>query len=379
MKIYNEQDFIDIVRSGITPLSRADFYKTAQIGTLWDKLKSNDIRVRTLKTKEVFYDWCYDFIHSDEPLKLYFNKRLSYVDPKPVEPVSITDSKVKQTPNNVRFIRNVNLPSMLDSMGADGMSIRVAYKDALERGKINRCMTMPSVFKDSYKKNYETFVVTMKTITGQMSVFSPRIYKTLLSKTDEYLDSSSQKMLIPSASWCSPILATSNNTNYTDIHIVDVQNDVLETSKEVFNKLCGGTLFGLPYDLKTFCIPSERMSEVVDDDYDKIFFCPPYYDLELYGGSDEQSTTLYSSYPDWLNLYWRKTVEECDKALKSGGVFCFVMGRLCRGYEMGKDMMEIASERFELLEEVRVMPPKESTRSNQHLDKYEICYIMKKS
>lgn len=379
MKIYNEQDFIDIVRSGITPLSRADFYKTAQIGTLWDKLESNDIRVRTLKTKEVFYDWCYDFIHSDEPLKLYFNKRLSYIDPKPVEPVNIIDSKVKQTPNNVRFIRNVNLPSMLDSMASTGMSIRVAYKDALERGKINRCMTMPSVFKDSYKKNYETFVVTMKTVTGQMSVFSPRIYKTLLSKTNEYLDSSSQKMLIPSASWCSPILATSNNTNYTDIHIVDVQNDVLETSKEVLDKLCSGTLFGLPYNLKTFCIPSEKMSEVVDDDYDKIFFCPPYYDLELYGGSDEQSTTLYASYPDWLNLYWRKTVEECDKVLKSGGVFCFVMGRLCRGYEMGKDMMEIASERFELLEEVKIMPPKESTRPDQHLDKYEICYIMKKS
>ena len=37
------------------------------------------------------------------------------------------------------------------------------------------------------------------------------------------------------------------------------------------------------------------MTEVIDKDYDTVFFCPPYYDLELYGGSDLQSTILYQT------------------------------------------------------------------------------------
>jgi hypothetical protein len=378
MKIYNESDFIDIIRSEINPLSREEFYKTEQLGKLWDKFDDSDIRVVALKTKKSWYDWCYDFIHSDEPLKLYFQRRLSYVEPMPVNTIPIMGNEIKLVSNNVRFIRNVNLPSMLDSMGYDGMSIKVVYKNALEVGKIDRCMTMPSVFKDSYIGNYETFVVTMKTITGQMSVFSPTVYRSLLIKCDEYSDTVDQKMLIPSASWCSPILATTNSTNYRDIHIVDVQKDVLDTIDGVLEEVTSLGIFGPPYDLKTFCISSENMSVVVDDDYDKIFFCPPYYDLELYGGSDEQSTNLYSTYSNWLDGYWRKTVDECNKVLKSGGLFCFVMGRFIRGYMMGDDMMSIAKERFELLDEIKILPPLETTRGLTEMKKYEICYIMRK-
>jgi len=78
-------------------------------------------------------------------------------------------------------------------------------------------------------------------------------------------------------------------------------------------------------------------------------------------------------------LYWRKTVNECDSVLKSSGLFCFVMGKLCRGYEMGNDMKNIAEEKFTLKQEIKIIPPIESTRdSNSTIEKYEICFIMKK-
>jgi len=381
MKINNEQDFIDIIRKDLNPLSKEDFLKTTHISNSWDKLDSDDIRVKSLKNKESFYKWCYDFIHNDEPLKVYFRQRLSYIDVKPVCSLPIKNNIINHKSNNVRLIRNINLPDIMNCEGADGKSIKNIYKDALERGKIDRCMTVPTVFKDSYDGNYDTFVVTMKTVSGQMSIFSPTIYNSLLIETDKYAESKKQKLLIPSASWASPILATMNSENYTELHIVDVQPEVLKTSEELFKHIHTGGLFNdTPYDLKTFCIPSERMTEVIDKDYDKVFFCPPYYDLELYGGSDLQSTTLYKTYKEWLDLYWRKTVNECDSVLKSGGLFCFVMGKNCRGYEMGNDMKIIAEEKFNLIDEIKIIPPIESTRdsNNSMIEKYEICYIMKK-
>ena len=75
MKIYIEDEFINLVRKDINPLSFKDFVQTKQISNLWDKLEFDDIRIKSLKTKEEFYKWCYDFIHNDEPLKVYFRKR----------------------------------------------------------------------------------------------------------------------------------------------------------------------------------------------------------------------------------------------------------------------------------------------------------------
>ena len=58
-------------------------------------------------------------------------------------------------------------------------------------------------------------------------------------------------------------------------------------------------------------------------------------------------------------------------------MFCFIMGRFCRGHEMGNDMKKIAEEKFNLIDEIKILPPQEVTRNNMHLDKYEVCYIMK--
>lgn len=388
MKIYIEDEFINLVRKDINPLSFKDFVQTKQISNLWDKLEFDDIRIKSLKTKEEFYKWCYDFIHNDEPLKVYFRKRLSYNTQSVHEEVPIQNIKnikdsIIHISNNSRYIKNINLPSILDCRAFDGKSIKNIYKDALELGKIDRCITMPSVFKDSYNGNYDTFVVTMKTISGQMSIFSPVIYNMLLNKVNGYLEKKDKcKILIPSASWGSPIIATLNEEKYSDIHIVDVQQAVLNVCEDIFNDYVDKPfrkLSGIkpPYNLKTFCVPSENMTEVIDNNYDTVFFCPPYYDLELYGGSDLQSTTLYQTYEEWLDLYWRKTVNECHKVLKSDGMFCFIMGRFCRGYEMGNDMKKIAAEKFNLIDEIKILPPQEVTRNNMHLDKYEVCYIMK--
>ena len=192
-----------------------------------------------------------------------------------------------------------------------------------------------------------------------------------------------QKLLIPSASWSSPVLATVTSDNYSDIHIVDVQCKVLDVTKELFNYIHSRMLFDPPYKLETFCIPSEKMSSVLPEKYDKIFFCPPYFDLEVYAG-ENQSTALYNDYDTWLDKYWRQTVIESDIVLKKDGVFSFVMGALISGIPLASDMLKIAEEKFTLVDTYRILPPTESTRTSNQSDeegnsnKFELCYIMKK-
>lgn len=379
MKTYTEKDFINIIRKDTKPLSFGDFCNTTQIGKLWDKFEPDDIRVQKLKTKENFYKWCYDFIHNDEPLALYFNKRLSFRPMKPVPLQKVRNKSIQNKPNNTRMIRNINLEGILNCLGYDGMSIKKIYKEALETGKMGACFTSPSVFKKTINGDYNSFVVTLKTSSGQMSIYSPSVYKTLLNELNKYISTDKQKMLNPTASWSTPVLATKDSYEYTDVHIVDVQKDALDICQDLHTHIHSQGLFNEePYSLKTFCVPSEKMSSVVDDDYDKIFFCPPYYDLEIYGGSGEQSTTLYKNYEEWLDGYWRQTVNECDKVLKKGGVFSFTMGCFIRGYEMGQDMLNIAAEKFKLVDEIKILPIAEPTRDSTVQDKYEICYIMVK-
>jgi len=385
MHIYNEQDFIDIIRKDITPLSKDDFFKTTRLGKLWDKLDADDVRVKTLQSKDNFYQYCYDFIHSDDPLILYFNRRFKYKKPSFNIQILPIDDTIDNKPNNVRFLRNINLKSMLDTTKFDDSSIINIYRNALENGIVSAAFTAPSVFQTAVEDDYESYVVTLKTISGQASIFSPQVYKSLVHKLNEYYTADKkQKILIPTASWGSPVIALESSSLYSDMHIVDVQQDVLDTCHELFNFIHNDTIFNTFFEteyptLKTFCTPSEKMTSVVDNDYDKIFFCPPYYDLELYGGSDYQSTTMYDTYDDWLVGYWEKTVQESYKVLKNNGIFSFVIGKNVRGYNMGDDLSNIALKYFEYITEIKIMPPVESTRKSTKGDeKYEICYIMKK-
>ena len=113
---------INLVRKDINPLSFKDFVQTKQISNLWDKLEFDDIRIKSLKTKEEFYKWCYDFIHNDEPLKVYFRKRLSYN----------TQSVHEEVP--IQNIKNIYLSKASTASAADLLDCEVLVldKDAAE-------------------------------------------------------------------------------------------------------------------------------------------------------------------------------------------------------------------------------------------------------
>ena len=84
--------------------------------------------------------------------------------------------------------------------------------------------------------------------------------------------------------------------------------------------------------------------------FDVVFFSPPYYELEMYPG-ENQSTTTYKNYNEWLVGYWSKTIDICHYVLQKGGKLCYILssgGGQNTSADILKDMNEITKKRFQL-------------------------------
>ena len=117
-------------------------------------------------------------------------------------------------------------------------------------------------------------------------------------------------------------------------------------------------LLGLYPRIKTdfYCQPSETLSTnksfmtKYKNHFDVVFFSPPYYELEMYPG-ENQSTTTYKNYNEWLVGYWSKTIDICHYVLQKGGKLCYILssgGGQNTSADILKDMNEITKKRFQL-------------------------------
>ena len=375
------EDFIRVLRKDINPLPFDEFRKTHNLTKLWEGMKEDDIRrVYFNNDLDAFYEWFYNFLNDDEKLKVFYDVYLAYKEFRPIEKLEIKNDIVITKPNSPSTLRNINLEEILKSSSKYHPTIFDKYKAALETGKNMSSVTMPSVFSKSIKGNYKPFINTLKTIIMLPSIFSPNTYYTLLDEVYKIVGKDKVNILIPTASWCSPVIAIDKSPLKDKVkkyHIIDVQENVLKNCIDLHKP---ESVFDELPELKTFYIPSERMDEVIDNDYDIVFFCPPYYDLELYDG-DLQSINLYPDYEEWLDKYWRKTVENSYNALNKGGIYSFVISKQINGKKtIGQDLLEVAKEKFEFIREIKIYPKSiESGRSsNRATERYESCFILKK-
>ena len=68
---------------------------------------------------------------------------------------------------------------------------------------------------------------------------------------------------------------------------------------------------------------SQNIDTLAKGEYDLIFSCPPYYDLEVY--SDQQGELSTMSYEDFIKAY-RSIIAKCVAMLKDNRFACFVVG-----------------------------------------------------
>ena len=104
---------------------------------------------------------------------------------------------------------------------------------------------------------------------------------------------------------------------------------------------------------KIYCKPSELLltnptfQKKYSNYFDVVFFSPPYYELELYD-SENQSTSLYKTYEEWLVKYWDKTIRLCYNSLIKGGKLCYILSGYGKDlqYDLVSDMNNITKQYF---------------------------------
>lgn len=383
-----KQEFIDFVKDNQTLLPKDQWKKKTNLYKIWQqRVDENDIRYKLCQGDvEKFVDSIYSFLehHLDEFLGVVYDGSFASKKFRDINTTNLIDKNtICNTPNNPGYFRNVCFEEIVICGGdADiNLSIRNAIVNTLN-GKIRKTFFMPALFEDIFNgKVSSNIVLTFNKSCKLVSIFSPNVYRYLLRYLKTY-SANSKSILFSTASWGVPVIAA-DELDYDIVDIVDVQGTVLKKCHDIRDELSKekNPLFGQLYKLETYCTPSEVMDKVISKKYDHMISCPPYYDLEIYGASENQSTDLYKTYPEWLENYWRKTVIASKKLLNDDGVFSFVMGHHVRYQYMARDMSEIVKqEGFTLVDEIKIVPKRKS--SNIYLspvEKYEVCSIFKVS
>ena len=111
------------------------------------------------------------------------------------------------------------------------------------------------------------------------------------------------------------IVAAATGYNYTGI---DLRQEQINANYQQAADILGGA-----DKIKWICGNSLNVKELAAGEYDFIFSCPPYFDLEIYSDNPQDLSNM--EYADFLATY-RKIIEGCVDMLKENRFACFVVG-----------------------------------------------------
>lgn len=227
-------------------------------------------------------------------------------------------------------------------------------------GHLDSANAAPSVLKSWVEsKNAENLIHHLNTGSQKASVFNPRAYAFILDLLG------AKKILTPVGSWASPVIAL-HNSSVEELVLIDVIPDVIEKCDRLHEYFSSGSMpsgINIFPDMlddkkfKSYCCPSQHIDkrlgfgDTYKEHFDTVFFSPAYFDVECYEGG-EQSWEEYPTYDEWMNGYWRGTVEMCKKVLEKGGTFSFVIvpyyiDKKGNRIDIGTDMLNVAKEYFD--------------------------------
>lgn len=256
-----------------------------------------------------------------------------------------------------RLLRNISYKGIYRDTGKSNSSEKCSLLDTFTGLAINKfnisCLLTPKVAEFISQGRYDDFFAILRGTSNRASIFNPYTYSWILNNV--FPDG--KKLLSPVMSWCSPVIGLANS-QYEEMVAIDVIPDVVEKSRllhEYSEGLRNGFFVDDSKKAEFYCCPSEQLdnrhnfSEKYAEHFDTVFFSPPYYDLEVYTGG-EQSHESFQTYEQWLDGYWRPTVELCYRCLKPGATFSFVIvhdyGAAGKKTPISDDMKRISCEYF---------------------------------
>ena len=122
------------------------------------------------------------------------------------------------------------------------------------------------------------------------------------------------------------IVANYLGYNYTGI---DIRQEQVDSNKEQ-----AIDILSIDEQPRWICGDSNNVLDTINEDFDLVFSCPPYADLEVY--SDLEGDISNMEYEDFLVAYESIINKACSK-LKKGGFAIFVVGEIRdkKGYYRG--------------------------------------------
>lgn len=167
-------------------------------------------------------------------------------------------------------------------------------------------------------RNYKSMIGCWRGVGSYASVLNPYLTAWILKHVLH-----AKKLLTPVLSWGSYSIAGVNVG--LEEHVgIDVIKDVCDFSENLY------PYFESNVKHQMYCCPSEQMdarhdfSNKYKEHFDTVFFCPPYFNLELYQGG-EQSYESFNTLEDWIKGYWEPTVAMCHRTLQKGGTFSYII------------------------------------------------------
>jgi hypothetical protein len=339
------------------------------------KLDDDDPRKKDYETwsHTMYKNYIEDF---EVMMKKWFDKHISVDDESryfrySVEPTKYTiedgfiiDGRKEITRG--RAVRNINYKGVYKNTSKSNTSEKVSPLDLFEGLLYNEIrattLIVPVTYKFLETHNYDSFFAMIRGTCNKASIFNPYTYSWILKNVFP----EGKNLFSPVLSWNTPIIGLANS-NYKNMVAVDVIPEVVSNAEALhdYSESMRNPFFDDDTKSATFyCCPSEKLderhnfSEKYKDYFDLVFFSPPYYDLEMYSGG-EQSYESFTTYQEWLDGYWRPTVELCSKVLKPGAPFSFVIvedypGKDKKRIPISEDMKRIACEYFEYDKKIHI-------------------------
>jgi hypothetical protein len=222
--------------------------------------------------------------------------------------------------------------------------------------------------KKGQKINYNNFFYLFQQYQPKASILNPFAIYWIL---ENYFQG--ERLFTPVLSWNSYLMAFFHS-RYQSYVGVDVMPTVCQRATflaNYYHKINPET------ETKTvdiYCQPSEsltgnaRFMNRYRQYFDSVLWCPPYFDMEIYSGSD-QSISQYPDYQDWLIQYFEATVQLCHEVTKTGAIVGIIMNDYYTldgiHYPLIADFNQIAVKYFQLFQIIELVNRTSPLRVNK--------------
>lgn len=295
-----------------------------------------------------------------EPIDFYFDI--------PKESVLIGDTFAGRTNSKYgRICKNINFDGFFNTrkLYANDFEYTMGLMRAMFVDfKLRNSLAAPAFFDHICKienSDYSQFWTDFMVGCNRASIFNPVTYRSILDDLFE-----GDTLFAPVMGWNAYQLGFYNSkfTNFiaTDV-IPDVVNNGNLLHKEYLNYQ-DQTIYDLPTKtVDLYLCPSEQLDKKhnfiakYQNKIDAVLLSPPYFDLEIYPGTD-QSLTNFPDYNHWLTGYWEETVKICAAVMKPGARFGFVISNYVNKQKqqtlISQDMSDIVARHMNLIKKYRV-------------------------